>query len=76
MGWDDVFVLDRGLEGPLETGPEPPSPQPQPPPTPSGNFALGAAEREAAMRQYLAWELGLVEAVKRDGTLHFPDFGA
>lgn len=28
-------------------------------------------EREAAMREYLQWEIGLVEQVRRDGTLHF-----
>ena len=28
-------------------------------------------DREAAMRDYLRWEVGLVDAVKRDGTLHF-----
>ena len=31
---------------------------------------------EAAMREYLEWEVGLVRAVERDGTLRFPKFGA
>jgi len=35
-----------------------------------------AADQKAAMREYLAWETGLVPAVERDGTLRFPDFGA
>jgi hypothetical protein len=75
MGWDDVFVLDRGLEGERETGPEPAT-RPPAPLAVSANTSLGPTERQAAMREYLAWELGLVEAVKRDGTLRFPDFGA
>jgi rhodanese-related sulfurtransferase len=28
-------------------------------------------DREAAMREYLSWEVGLVEQVRRDGTLQF-----
>jgi len=31
---------------------------------------------EAAMRAYLAWEVGLVEQLERDGTLRFPTFPA
>jgi rhodanese-related sulfurtransferase len=73
MGWEDVFVLDRGLEGPLETGPDPMAP---PPAAAMASTIDRAADRKAAMREYLAWELGLVEAVERDGTLRFPDFGA
>ena len=73
MGWDDVFVLGDGLDGALETGPEPVE-RPAPPVSVSANTSLGPAERQAAMRDYLSWELGLVEAVQRDGTLRFPDF--
>jgi rhodanese-related sulfurtransferase len=75
MGWDDVFVLGSWLDGALETGPEPVQ-RPAAPVSVSANTALAPAERETAMRDYLSWELGLVEAVKRDGTLTFPDFGA
>jgi 3-mercaptopyruvate sulfurtransferase SseA len=39
------------------------------------DVALKAFERtdnpEAAMREYLQWEVGLVEQVRRDGTLRF-----
>ena len=75
MGWDDVFVLAGGLDGPLETGPEPVQ-RPAPPVSVSADTSLRPAERQAAMREYLSWELGLVEAVMRDGTLRFPDFDA
>jgi rhodanese-related sulfurtransferase len=75
MGWDDVFVLGGGLDGVLETGPEPVQ-RPAPPVSVSANTTLAPAAREAAMRDYLSWELGLVAAVERDGTLTFPDFGA
>jgi rhodanese-related sulfurtransferase len=75
MGWDDVVVLDRGLEGALERGPEPAT-RPPPATSVSANTSLNPTDRQTAMREYLAWELGLVEAVKRDGTLRFPDFGA
>jgi rhodanese-related sulfurtransferase len=33
-----------------------------------------ASDVAAAMRAYLDWETGLVQAVERDGTLRFPDF--
>jgi rhodanese-related sulfurtransferase len=73
MGWADTFVLKGGLTGPLETGPDPKAP----PPSAAASIAIDrAADRKAAMREYLTWELGLVEAVQRDGTLRFPDFGA
>jgi rhodanese-related sulfurtransferase len=75
MGWDEVFVLGGGLDGAREAGPEPVQ-RPAPPVSVSANTTLGPVEREAAMRDYLSWELGLVEAVQRDGTLRFPDFGA
>jgi rhodanese-related sulfurtransferase len=73
MGWDEVFVLQGGLDGTLESGPEPVQ-RPAPPVSVSANTTLSPAAREAAMREYLSWELGLVEAVARDGTLRFPDF--
>jgi hypothetical protein len=73
MGWDEVFVLQGGLDGALETGPEPVQ-RPAPPVSVSANTTLSPAAREAAMREYLSWELGLVDAVARDGTLRFPDF--
>ena len=73
MGWGDVFVLDRGLDGEMETGSGPAV----------GGYVSAALttidrapDRKAAMREYLSWELGLIEAVEHDGTLRFPDFGA
>ena len=30
---------------------------------------------EEAMNQYLTWEIALIEQIKRDGTLVFPEFG-
>ena len=29
---------------------------------------------EDAMRDYLRWEIGLIEQIERDRTLRFPDF--
>jgi rhodanese-related sulfurtransferase len=58
----------RAQGQPLETGPTHLASTPD-------DVALKAFEqpknREAAMRQYLQWEVGLVEQVRRDGTLRF-----
>jgi rhodanese-related sulfurtransferase len=58
----------RAQGRPLETGPTHLASTPD-------DVALKAFEqpknREAAMRQYLQWEVGLVEQVRRDGTLRF-----
>lgn len=58
----------RAQGQPLETGPMHLASTPD-------DVALKAFEqpknREAAMRQYLQWEVGLVEQVRRDGTLRF-----
>ena len=74
MGWDEVFVLAGGLAGKLESGPDP-AIRPPAPVSVSANTSLGPAERRAAMREYLSWELGLMPAIARDGTLRFPEFG-
>lgn len=34
------------------------------------------ARAEEAMKQYLEWEINLIEQIKRDGTLSFPHFNA
>ncbi|EWY38594.1 hypothetical protein N825_12345 [Skermanella stibiiresistens SB22] len=69
-----VRVLDGGTDAwiaaglPLERDPERLASQPD-------DVLLKAferrGEREAAMREYLSWEVGLVEQVTRDGTLRF-----
>jgi rhodanese-related sulfurtransferase len=74
MGWDEVFVLAGGLGGALEAGPDP-AIRPPAPISVSANTSLGPADRQAAMREYLSWELGLMPAVERDGTLRFPEVG-
>ncbi len=72
MGWRDVFVLEGGLAGALETGP-------------GKGAALGTtsqagpgANRQqgvaADMQAYLDWELQLVAQLERDGTARFPAF--
>ncbi len=72
MGWRDVFVLEGGLAGGLETGP-------------GRGAALGVisqagpgANRQQGvatdMQAYLDWELQLVAQLERDGTARFPDF--
>ncbi len=72
MGWRDVFVLEGGLAGPLETGP-------------GKGAALGTTSQagpganrqqgvQADMQAYLDWELQLVAQIERDGTARFPAF--
>ena len=69
MGGRDVAVLENALErGELERG------APEADTEPNDRW-LKPYERdegvEQAMRDYLAWELGLVEQIARDGTAHW-----
>ena len=68
MGWE-VFVLDGGFDGPLETGSTA-----LPPRGPEGRYKRpyeGTDNAAAAMQAYLDWEFGLVEQLARDGTHGF-----
>ncbi|MDB5685834.1 MAG: thiosulfate sulfurtransferase [Rhizorhabdus sp.] len=68
-GWE-VYVLDGGFDGPLETGPGA-SP---PPRGPEGRYKRpyeGTDNKAAAMQAYLDWEYGLVDQLARDGTHGF-----
>ena len=72
MGGREVAVLEDALEGEaLETGPEPGGEGASVADDPDDRW-LKPYERdegvEQAMRDYLDWELGLVEQVERDGT--------
>ena len=72
MGGREVAVLEDALEGEeLETGPEPGGGGASTADDPDDRW-LKPYERdegvEQAMRDYLDWELGLVEQVERDGT--------
>ena len=69
MGGREVAVLENALEtGELERG------APEAVAEPDDRW-LKPYERdegvEQAMRDYLAWELGLVEQIARDGTAHW-----
>jgi rhodanese-related sulfurtransferase len=69
MAWD-VYVLDGGFEGRLDTRDDaalPPRPA-------AGRYRRpyeGTDHAHAAMRAYLEWELGLVDQLARDGTHGF-----
>jgi rhodanese-related sulfurtransferase len=68
-GWE-VYVLDGGFDGPLETGPGA-SP---PPRGREGRYKRpyeGTDNKAAAMQAYLEWEYGLVDQLARDGTHGF-----
>ncbi|WP_404714265.1 rhodanese-like domain-containing protein [Sphingomonas sp. MMS24-J13] len=69
MGWE-VFVLDGGFDGPLETGA-----QSELPPIPAAQRYKrpyeGTDNAAAAMQAYLDWEYGLVAQLERDGTHGF-----
>ena len=72
MGGREVAVLENALaSGELEQGPEPDAVAPDKP----EERMLKPNERregvEKAMRAYLTWELGLVEQIERDGTVHW-----
>jgi len=69
MGWE-VFVLDGGYDGRLETG----APVAPPKPDPAHRYRRpyeGTDVSEAKMQAYLDWEFGLVEQLRRDGTHGF-----
>jgi rhodanese-related sulfurtransferase len=68
MGWE-VYVLDGGFDGALETGGDP-----LPPRGPDGRYKRpyeGTDNPSAAMQAYLDWEYGLVAQLARDGTHGF-----
>jgi rhodanese-related sulfurtransferase len=69
MGWE-VFVLDGGFDGPLETGAQ----AAIPPPDPAHRYRRpyeGTDNAAAAMQAYLDWEYGLVAQLERDATHGF-----
>src|SRR5579859_4387749 len=69
MGWE-VYVLDGGYDGALETGAPPVVPKPDP----SQRYRRpyeGTDTANAAMQAYLDWEYGLVEQLRRDATHGF-----
>jgi rhodanese-related sulfurtransferase len=69
MAWE-VYVLDGGYDGPLESGP----PQVVPKPDPAHRYRRPYEGTEAAtkaMQAYLDWEFGLVEQLRRDATHGF-----
>ena len=69
MGWE-VYVLDGGFDGPLESGAQ----VPLPPLDPVRRYKRpyeGTDNAQAAMQAYLDWEYGLVAQLERDGTHGF-----
>jgi rhodanese-related sulfurtransferase len=69
MGWE-VYVLDGGFDGPLETG----APSQLPPVDPACRYKRpyeGTDNAAQAMQAYLDWEYGLVAQLERDGTHGF-----
>ncbi len=69
MGWE-IYVLDGGYDGKLETGPQLAIPKPDP----SHRYRRpyeGTDVKESAMQAYLDWEYGLVDQLRRDATHGF-----
>ena len=69
MAWD-VYVLDGGYDGALETG----APAVLPKLDPAHRYRRpyeGTDATAAKMQAYLDWEFGLVEQLRRDGTHGF-----
>lgn len=69
LGWE-VYVLDGGFSGALETGTDG-APAPR---GPEGRYKRpyeGTDNKQAAMQAYLDWEYGLVDQLARDGTHGF-----
>jgi rhodanese-related sulfurtransferase len=69
MGWE-VYVLDGGYDGGLQTG----APVLVPKPDPAHRYRRpyeGTDASEEKMQAYLDWEFGLVEQLRRDGTHGF-----
>jgi hypothetical protein len=69
MGWE-VYVLDGGFDGPLETGAAPAWPPLDPVRCYKRPYE-GTDNAQAAMQAYLDWEYGLVAQLERDGTHGF-----
>ena len=66
----EVYVLEGGYHGRLDTG----APQVLPRPDPAHRYRRpyeGTNVAEAAMQAYLEWEYGLVEQLHRDATHGF-----
>jgi rhodanese-related sulfurtransferase len=69
MGWE-VYVLEGGFDGPLETGAQ----AAVPPQDPAHRYKRpyeGTDNAAAAMQAYLEWEFGLVAQLERDATHGF-----
>ena len=69
MGWE-VYVLDGGFSGALESGPD----AAPPPRGPEGRYKRpyeGVDNAAEAMQAYLDWEYGLVDQLARDATHGF-----
>ena len=69
MGWE-VYLLDGGFDGPLESG----AGAAPPPRGPHGRYRRpyeGTDNPASAMQAYLDWEYGLVAQLARDGTHGF-----
>ncbi len=69
MGWE-VYVLDGGFAGALQTGDD----GAPPPRGPEGRYKRpyeGTQNKAAAMQAYLDWEYGLVDQLARDATHGF-----
>ncbi|MBI5321730.1 rhodanese-like domain-containing protein [Bradyrhizobium sp.] len=69
MSWE-VYVLDGGYDGSLETG----APAMVPKPDPAQRYRRpyeGTDVSAEKMQAYLDWEFGLVEQLRRDGTHGF-----
>jgi rhodanese-related sulfurtransferase len=69
LGWE-IYVLDGGLPGALETGPD----GAPPPRGPEGRYKRpyeGTDNAQVAMQAYLDWEYGLVAQLESDGTHGF-----
>jgi len=69
MGWE-VYVLDGGFDGPLETGAGPAIP----PTDRTHRYKRpyeGTDNAATAMQAYLDWEFGLVDQLERDATHGF-----
>jgi rhodanese-related sulfurtransferase len=69
MGWE-VYVLEGGYDGALETGAPPILPKPDPAHRYRRPYE-GTDVTERAMQAYLDWEYGLVDQLRRDGTHGF-----
>lgn len=69
MAWE-VYVLEGGFDGPLETGAQHAIPAPDPAHRYKRPYE-GTDNATTAMQAYLDWEFGLVAQLERDGTHGF-----